>query len=1585
MAGVRLGALLHAAPPLLLLLLALGPAPALGRSAALVADHHWPPERMAMLMKRSATQLAPYPASHYSRNPNRTICGHIEVRNRVGSLVSQLGNCSVVEGSLMVMLTRADEVWANVSFPRLTEITGFLFFYRAMGLQSLGRLFPNLAVIRGNQLFENYALVVYEVESLVELGLSRLTDIQRGAVRIEKNPNLCHANTVDWNRIAPHAADGHHIVDNRDPSECAPCPEHCPFRDGRGGSGNRLCWNRERCQKVCPSVCDRNHTTCDNEAGTRCCDPKCLGGCGAGSERELSVCTACLHYTYENGCVNTCPPNTYVFMGRRCVDEAYCRRQEATVEGSVWTFIPFNGSCTLECPPNYVREGQTCRQCHGICPKVCSSFLVDSISSAQKLKGCTYINGSLVIQIRGGGNIMRELEANLDMIEEIRDYLKVTRSNQLISLNFLKNLRIIHGKALDRTYYSLIVLDNQNLQLLWDWSSRPSNRTLTLSSGKVFFHINPKLCMSQIVELKNHTTITEWSDHDVSPHTNGDRAACDVHKINATLNKVGNKFAVINWSLQFEQEIHDRRSLLGYVVYYREAPFQNVTLYDGRDACKGDVWKMVDADVGVDVQIIAHLKPFTQYAVYVKAYTLFTTTSTQGAQSEIFYFKTLPASPSQPQNLKAHPAKDSKLLISWVPPKHPNGDVRYYRVVGIAQPSAPQHQYLGESRDYCIDPALGIRGKPDGKDPLAPTSSEPADKPVVKPADSSPAKPPSNDTCPPCPSARDREVNEEEVEERTSFEDAIHNVVFLRRPKKDSSEQSSAGERHKRSYLQGGSEAGRDNDLEGESAHTVEITTSPAPLSLPSSALPPTPFSSPAAIAGSGSGGSSVKDMLDVFDACSSSSGNASSAEHHFCSWVSNQTQMLQEGLHHFTEYSIRVLACHKKLLSRVKQPLYDCETDAKFENEPMCCSVESLTRIRTLPLADADDIDSSSVVVQHENTTSFDGSAGGLFVKWAPPPDPNGFIVSYQVEYKMVNQEKFKPFQFCVSHSEFFRHGGRVIHGLAPGNYSFRVMASSLAGPGNWTRPVYFVIAERTVISQGAIIAICLVVVVIVAAASAAMCFIYQKKKRNPEVPNGLLYSSTNPEYVSSVYEPDEWEVPRESIQVVKALGQGSFGMVYEGIIYNLKPDKPETRCAIKTVNESASMRERIEFLQEASVMKAFSCQHVVKLLGVVSKDQPVFVIMELMSHGDLKSYLRSHRPDNDPNDETTRPRGTPPTLKQILQMAAEIADGMAYLTANKFVHRDLAARNCMVAEDLTVKIGDFGMTRDIYETDYYRKGGKGLLPVRWMAPESLKDGIFTSHSDVWSYGVVLWEMATLASQPYQGLSNEQVLKYVISGGIMEKPENCPEKLYQIMKLCWERIPRSRPNFLQVIEMLLNDVGPHFKDVSFYHTCYLKNQERRSSVPMEKNGAGATAGDFDEEEEEENLTAETPLCNAPSAASEQRPRGFVPDVSSLDDMDEDHLQRCFSDEIDDDDDPDMDAADLALSLDAGEPPVSVYMPPSHGGQNSPLREEQQQRPGDELPPSDGSKGSKVSNLSNGSIVNGRMCFPQLGSRTTAC
>lgn len=157
-----------------------------------------------------------------------------------------------------------------------------------------------------------------------------------------------------------------------------------------------------------------------------------------------------------------------------------------------------------------------------------------------------------------------------------------------------------------------------------------------------------------------------------------------------------------------------------------------------------------------------------------------------------------------------------------------------------------------------------------------------------------------------------------------------------------------------------------------------------------------------------------------------------------------------------------------------------------------------------------------------------------------------------------------------------------------------------------------------------------------------------------------------------------------------------------------------------MKTVNEKASYRDRLDFLDEASVMKDYNTEHVIKLIGVVSDGQPALVLMELMENGDLKNYLRSLRPDSENNH-----RNLPvPTITEILQMAIEIADGMSYLSVRKIVHRDLAARNCMVSNNVVVKVGDFGMARDIYETEYYRKQGKGLLPVRWMAPESIKVG---------------------------------------------------------------------------------------------------------------------------------------------------------------------------------------------------------------------------------------------------------------------
>jgi insulin receptor len=161
------------------------------------------------------------------------------------------------------------------------------------------------------------------------------------------------------------------------------------------------------------------------------------------------------------------------------------------------------------------------------------------------------------------------------------------------------------------------------------------------------------------------------------------------------------------------------------------------------------------------------------------------------------------------------------------------------------------------------------------------------------------------------------------------------------------------------------------------------------------------------------------------------------------------------------------------------------------------------------------------------------------------------------------------------------------------------------------------------------------------------------------------------------------------------------------------------------------------------------------------------------------------------------------------MLKMAIEIADGMMYLSENKYVHRSLIAQDCMVASDLTVKIGGFRLTREISEEGYYKMNEEiELLPIRWMAPESLCDVFYTSQCDVWSFGVVLWEIATLASHPHQDLTNDQVLEYVKAGGVLQRPEGCPDRLFNLMESCWQFQPNKRPTFAEIIENILPDVS---------------------------------------------------------------------------------------------------------------------------------------------------------------------------------
>ncbi|OQR70298.1 proto-oncogene tyrosine-protein kinase ROS-like [Tropilaelaps mercedesae] len=278
---------------------------------------------------------------------------------------------------------------------------------------------------------------------------------------------------------------------------------------------------------------------------------------------------------------------------------------------------------------------------------------------------------------------------------------------------------------------------------------------------------------------------------------------------------------------------------------------------------------------------------------------------------------------------------------------------------------------------------------------------------------------------------------------------------------------------------------------------------------------------------------------------------------------------------------------------------------------------------------------------------------------------------------------------------------------------------------------------------------------------------------------------------------------IDREQIRLNQLLGSGAFGEVYEGVLYGETAQK----IAVKMLRKGANEIEKAEFLKEAKLMSNFRHPHILTLLGISFDFNMSFIIMELMEDGDLLSVLRSCRNASASDPET--PVGL--TLEDLMGMSVDISKGCKYLEEMRFVHRDLAARNCLVASETldsgrlkrTVKIGDFGLARDVYKSDYYRKEGEGLLPVRWMAPEALLDGVFTNCTDVWAFGVLTWEVLSLGQQPYPAMSNVDVLNYVRAGGVLACPPGCPLELYDLMCRCWAYSPEERPKFYHVLAEL--------------------------------------------------------------------------------------------------------------------------------------------------------------------------------------
>uniref|UniRef100_U3IHU5 receptor protein-tyrosine kinase n=1 Tax=Anas platyrhynchos platyrhynchos TaxID=8840 RepID=U3IHU5_ANAPP len=427
------------------------------------------------------------------------------------------------------------------------------------------------------------------------------------------------------------------------------------------------------------------------------------------------------------------------------------------------------------------------------------------------------------------------------------------------------------------------------------------------------------------------------------------------------------------------------------------------------------------------------------------------------------------------------------------------------------------------------------------------------------------------------------------------------------------------------------------------------------------------------------------------------------------------------------------------------------------------------------------------------------------ISLSWQEPDRPNGIILEYEIKYFEKDQET--SYTIIKSKETMI-----TADGLKPGSaYVFQIRARTAAGYGGFSRRFEFETSPVSVAassdqSQIPIIVVSVTVGVILLAVvigfllSGRRCG-YSKAKQDPEEEKMHFHNGhIKLPGVRTYIDPHTYEDPNQAVHefakeieascitIERVIGAGEFGEVCSG---RLKlQGKREFPVAIKTLKVGYTEKQRRDFLGEASIMGQFDHPNIIHLEGVVTKSKPVMIVTEYMENGSLDTFLKK-------NDGQF-------TVIQLVGMLRGIASGMKYLSDMGYVHRDLAARNILINSNLVCKVSDFGLSRvleDDPEAAYTTRGGK--IPIRWTAPEAIAFRKFTSASDVWSYGIVMWEVMSYGERPYWEMTNQDVIKAVEEGYRLPSPMDCPAALYQLMLDCWQKDRNSRPKFDEIVSML--------------------------------------------------------------------------------------------------------------------------------------------------------------------------------------
>ncbi|KAM4722947.1 tyrosine-protein kinase receptor Tie-1 [Rhinophrynus dorsalis] len=454
--------------------------------------------------------------------------------------------------------------------------------------------------------------------------------------------------------------------------------------------------------------------------------------------------------------------------------------------------------------------------------------------------------------------------------------------------------------------------------------------------------------------------------------------------------------------------------------------------------------------------------------------------------------------------------------------------------------------------------------------------------------------------------------------------------------------------------------------------------------------------------------------------------------------------------------------------------------------------------------------------------------SRDSIRLSWLPPDDPNGGIIKYTVESQQAGVTGEQQWADTESQNQTWH----VISGLNGSTlYQFRVRANSRV-PGDWSHPVkaatYSEELQSLVPSMesrnprtsgsghqlilaiiGSVSITCFTIII---ALLALFCikknffhrrriFTYQSGSGEETI---LQFSSgtlTLTHRSRSQTEPFSYPILEwEDIKFEDVIGEGNFGQVIKAVI---KKDGQRMNAAIKMLKEFASENDHRDFAGELEVLcKLGHHPNIINLLGACENRGYLYIAIEYAPYGNLLDFLRKSRVlETDP--AFAKEHGTASTLtsQQLLQFASDVAKGMQYLSEKQFIHRDLAARNVLVGENLVAKIADFGLSRG---EEVYVKKTMGRLPVRWMAIESLNYSVYTTKSDVWSFGVLLWEIVSLGGTPYCGMTCAELYENLPQGYRMEKPRNCDDEVYELMRQCWRDRPYERPPFTQISLQLI-------------------------------------------------------------------------------------------------------------------------------------------------------------------------------------